>query len=105
MLSFRHYLKVRESVEEGSPLDDDNADITPGILKAVHIAHKEQPDRLLSFLKNLGIQEINDILDQSNTDELNKSARPQFKKKSFVPNSGDEVVAPSFADNASSELS
>lgn len=110
MLSFQHYLKVRESIEEGSPLDDGNADMMPGILKAVHVAYEEQPARLLSFLKNLGIQEINDILDQSNTDQLNKSAFPHSNKstrkgiKSSIPNSGDEVMAPSFADSASGEL-
>lgn len=116
MLSFEHYLKVRETtvMDVGSglmgntSLDSESSALLTGTLKAARVAFSQQPQRLLTFLKSLGIQEINDILDQANSDDLNKSsfasAIKKVARKGLKPNSDDDVMAPSFSDSASSEL-
>ena len=113
MLSFEHYLRMRETtvMDVGSGFMDntsfnsEGSALLTGTLKAARVAFSQQPQRLLNFLKSLGIQEINDILDQANSDDLNKPSFAAKKGlKSTLPNSEDDIMAPSFSDSASSEL-
>lgn len=112
MLSFDHYIKIRESamadklaghgltggVGMGASVAGDVAQMG----KALAIALGEHKSRTISFLRALNDPRINGVLDEMSAGELNR-VKNIFHKASGLGGE-DDVIAPNAADSQSGDL-
>lgn len=112
MLSFEHYVTVRESamadklaghgLTGGLGMGASVAGDVAQMGKALAVALGEHKSRTISFLRGLNDPKINGVLDEMSAGELNR-VKNIFHKASGL---GDEenVLAPNTADSHSGEL-